>query len=113
MSAFLVENLVSFPRCILVFCSKTNLRGKYGITKHILLFLLTEDQLHDLDVNVGDTINDMHLCGHFTGHTNIGGRVAVWCPHNTRGRYVQIQIVAGNLNSLTPAEVLVWGVHVK
>uniref|UniRef100_A0A8W8M092 Uncharacterized protein n=1 Tax=Magallana gigas TaxID=29159 RepID=A0A8W8M092_MAGGI len=72
-----------------------------------------EDQLHDLDVKVEDTINDMHLCGHFTGHTNLGGRVAVWCPHNTRGRYVQIQIVAGNLNSLTPAEVLVWGVHVK
>lgn len=50
-----------------------------------------------------DTINDMHLCGHFTGHTNIGGRVAVWCPHNTRGRYVQIHIL----------EVLIWDVHVN
>lgn len=55
----------------------------------------------------------MHFCGHFTGHASTGQRIAVFCPHNTVGRFVQLQIVSGNANVLTPAEVLVWGVHVQ
>lgn len=55
-----------------------------------MLFLLAGDHLHNLEVNVGETTDDMHLCGHFTVHTNIGGPVAVLCPHNTKGWYVQI-----------------------
>lgn len=46
------------------------------------------------------------------GHASTGQRIAVFCPSNTTGRYVQIQIVAGNSNYMSPAEILVWGVHV-
>lgn len=71
------------------------------------------NQLHDFDVKVGENIHDMEFCGHFTGHAFTGQRIATFCPHNTMGRYVQLQIVSGNSNVLTPAEVLVWGVHVQ
>uniref|UniRef100_A0A8W8LZM6 Fucolectin tachylectin-4 pentraxin-1 domain-containing protein n=2 Tax=Magallana gigas TaxID=29159 RepID=A0A8W8LZM6_MAGGI len=69
-------------------------------------------QLHDVDFRVGMKIHKMHLCGHFTGHASTGQRIVVFCPSNTTGRYVQLQIVAGNSNYLTSAEVLVWGKHV-
>nr|XP_022295930.1 fucolectin-like [Crassostrea virginica] len=69
-------------------------------------------QLHDLDVKVGNVTDSMHLCGHFTGYTWTGGRIAVWCPTPTVGRYVQIQIVKGDSNVMSPAEVLVWGKRV-
>lgn len=71
------------------------------------------NQLHDVDIRVGETIYDMEFCGHFTGHASTGQRIAVFCPSNTTGRYVQLQIVAGNSNFMSPAEVLVWGVHVN
>lgn len=67
------------------------------------------NQLHDFDIRVGENIHDMIFCGHFTGHAFTGQRIATFCPHNTVGRYVQLQIVSGNVNVLTPAEVLVWG----
>lgn len=72
------------------------------------------NQLHDVAIRVGETILNMHMefCGHFTGHASTGQRIAVFCPSNTTGRYVQLQIVAGNSNFMSPAEVLVWGVHV-
>uniref|UniRef100_A0A8W8M0C3 Fucolectin tachylectin-4 pentraxin-1 domain-containing protein n=2 Tax=Magallana TaxID=2171616 RepID=A0A8W8M0C3_MAGGI len=71
------------------------------------------NQLHDFDIKVGENIQDMHFCGHFTGHAFKGQRIATFCPHNTVGRYVELQIVNGNFNYLTPAEVLVWGVLVE
>nr|XP_022301099.1 uncharacterized protein LOC111109310 [Crassostrea virginica] len=70
-------------------------------------------QLHDFDARVGDTIHHMHLCGHFTGVAYNGQRIAIWCPHNTVGGYVQVQIVAGSASVLSPAEILVWGVHMN
>lgn len=70
------------------------------------------NQLHDVDIRVGETIHNMEFCGHFTGHASTGQRIAVFCPSNTTGRYVQLQIVAGNSNYMSPAEILVWGVHV-
>nr|XP_022302367.1 fucolectin-like [Crassostrea virginica] len=66
-------------------------------------------QLHDVDVKVGKRTHRMRLCGHITGYTRTGGRMAVWCPNHTVGRYVQIQIVKGVSNYLSPAEVVVWG----
>ena len=35
--------------------------------------------------------------------------MAVFCPTPTVGRYVQVQIVKGDSNYLSPAEVIVWG----
>eukprot|EP00105_Crassostrea_gigas_P013600 XP_011429960.1 PREDICTED: fucolectin-like [Crassostrea gigas] len=70
-------------------------------------------QLHDVDFKVGENIHDMYRCGHYTGPTVKGQRIAVFCPHNTIGRYVQIQITKGHTNHLSPAEVLVWGVKVN
>lgn len=70
------------------------------------------NQIHDLDVGVGSGPRNMELCGHFTGHASNGQRIAFWCPSNTKGRYVKLQIMAGNSNYLSPAEVLVWGLHV-
>lgn len=55
----------------------------------------------------------MEFCGHFTGHAFTGQRVAVYCPHKTVGRYVELKIVRGSVNQMTPAEVLVWGVRVR
>lgn len=53
----------------------------------------------------------MQGCGHYTGPTTaMGQRIAVFCPQDTIGRIVQIQIVKGNSNYLSAAEVLVWGV---
>lgn len=71
------------------------------------------NQSHDVAIRVGETIHNMEFCGHFTGHASTGQRIAVFCPSNTTGRYVQLQIVAGNSNFMSPAEVLVWGVHVN
>nr|XP_034306116.1 fucolectin-7-like [Crassostrea gigas] len=72
------------------------------------------NQLHDVDFKVGGSIHHMHRCGHYTGPTTAKGqRIAVFCPRNTIGRYVQIQITKGPSNYLTPAEVLVWGVKVN
>lgn len=77
-----------------------------------ILFL--GNQLHDVDFKVSKNIDEMmDFCGHFTGHASTGQRIAMFCPYNTTGRYVQLQIVAGNSNVLTPAEVLVWGVRVN
>lgn len=69
-------------------------------------------QIHDLDVRVGSNRHNMKLCGHFTGHASLGQRIAFWCPSKTTGRYVKLQIMAGHVNRLSPAEVLVWGLHV-
>ncbi|XP_062570122.1 uncharacterized protein LOC134232192 [Saccostrea cucullata] len=66
-------------------------------------------QLHDFDVKVGQNTHTMHLCGHYTGYAKLGERIAMWCPADTVGRYVKIQITSGVSNVLTPAEVLVWG----
>ena len=77
--------------------------------KRILLFFFSAHQLHDVDVKVGKNPHKMRLCGHFTGYTKVGGRMAVWCPSRTVARYVQIQIVKGVSNYLSPAEVVVWG----
>ena len=99
------ESFESFPAIIqqlpLFFCT----------TKQILLTLYfpPAHQLHDVDVKVGKRTHRMRLCGHITGYTRTGGRMAVWCPNHTVGRYVQIQIVKGVSNYLSPAEVVVWG----
>ena len=70
-------------------------------------------QLHDIDVKVGNFTRRMRMCGHFSGDTGlIGGRMAVFCPTPTVGRYVQIQIVKGDNNVMSPAEIVVWGVRV-
>ncbi|XP_022302255.2 fucolectin-3-like isoform X1 [Crassostrea virginica] len=70
-------------------------------------------QLHDIDVKVGKRTHKMRLCGHVSGYTRVGGRMAVFCPTPTVGRYVQVQIVKGDSNYLSPAEVVVWGRKVK
>ena len=70
------------------------------------------DQLHDIDVKVGNGTYRMSLCGHVSGYTRVGGRMAVFCPTPTVGRYVQVQIVKGDSNYLSPAEVIVWGKRV-
>ena len=69
-------------------------------------------QLHDIDVKIGKSKHTMHLCGHVSGCTRVGGRMAVFCPTPTVGRYVQIQIVKGASNYMSPAEVVVWGERV-
>ncbi|XP_061187403.1 fucolectin-like [Saccostrea echinata] len=66
-------------------------------------------RLHDVDVKVGKRPYLMGFCGHFSGPTKIGQKFSVWCPSNTIGRYVEIQIVGGSENVLDPAEVVVWG----
>lgn len=71
------------------------------------------NQLHDVDITVGENIHDMLFCGHFTGHASTSQRITAFCPHKTEGRYVQVKIVSGNLNYLAPAEVLVWGVFIE
>lgn len=38
------------------------------------------NQLHDVDMRVGETIHNMEFCGHFTGHASTGQRIAVFCP---------------------------------
>ena len=53
------------------------------------------------------------MCGHVSGYTRVGGRMAVFCPTPTVGRYVQVQIVKGDSNYLSPAEVIVWGRQVR
>ncbi|XP_052676765.1 pentraxin fusion protein-like [Crassostrea angulata] len=70
------------------------------------------NQIHDLDVRVGSDPRNMKLCGHFTGHASNGQRIAFWCPYNTKGQYVKLQIMAEQVNRLSPAEVLVWGLQV-
>lgn len=70
-------------------------------------------QIHDLDIKVGEKTYDMTLCGHFTGPASTGQRIAVFCPYKTVGRYVEIKIVGGNSNILSPGEIIVWGLRVK
>ena len=55
----------------------------------------------------------MRMCGHVSGYTRVGGRMAVFCPTPTVGRYVQVQIVKGDSNYLSSAEVIVWGRKVR
>ena len=69
-------------------------------------------QLHDIDVKVGNSPRRMRMCGNVSGYTRVGGRMAVFCPTPTVGRYVQIQIVKGASNYMSPAEVVVWGERV-
>lgn len=78
-----------------------------------MVFSSSGNQLHDVEFKVGKTIHHMEFCGHFTGHAFTGQRIAVYCPHKTVGRYVQLQTVSGSSNVLTLAEVLVWGVRVR
>ena len=78
-----------------------------------IISFFSGSQLHDFDVRVGENIHNMELCGHFTGAAHTGQRIAIWCPHNTVGRYVQVQIVSGTGSVMSPAEILVWGVHVN
>ena len=79
----------------------------------IVISFFSGSQLLDFDFLIGDNIHDMELCGHFKGAANTGQRIAIWCPHNTVGRYVQVQIVSGSGNVMSPGKILVWGVYVN
>ena len=81
-------------------------------THAFMTMVFAAKRLHDIDVKVGNSTRRMRMCGHVSGDTGLGGRMAVFCPTPTVGRYVQIQIVKGDTNYLTPAEVVVWGVRV-
>ena len=70
-------------------------------------------QLHDIDVKIGKSKHKMRMCGHVSGYTRVCGRMAVFCPTPTVGTYVQVQIVKGDSNYLSPAEVIVWGRKVR
>lgn len=74
---------------------------------------LSEDRLHDFEFKVGSSPDHMRSCGRYTGSTKLGQRIAVFCPANTLGQFVQLQIVEGEKNKMTPAEVLVWSADIK
>ena len=86
---------------------KTEIKA-YSALSYIQNYL-SAHQLHDLDMKVGNSTRNMLLCGHFSGYTTVGGRMAVFCPTPTVRRYVQVQIFKGDSNYMSPAEVLVWG----
>ncbi|XP_078341438.1 fucolectin-4-like [Crassostrea virginica] len=93
---------------------RIDLEGRFLIHE-IEVFVRTDccaNQLHDIDVKVGNSTRRMRMCGHVSGDTGLGGRMAVFCPTPTVGRYVQIQIVKGASNYMSPAEIVVWGKRV-
>ncbi|XP_052695116.1 uncharacterized protein LOC128173466 [Crassostrea angulata] len=66
-------------------------------------------RLHDVEFTVWSCPNRLHSCGRYIGPAKTGERIVVFCPKNTVGEFVQLQIVEGEKNEISPMEVRVWG----
>ncbi|XP_048766761.2 uncharacterized protein LOC130046330 [Ostrea edulis] len=67
-------------------------------------------RFHDAEVTVGESLDNLQFCGHYSGPARNGERIAIWCPSHTIARFVKIQMVKGRGSILHVAEVLIWGV---
>lgn len=70
---------------------------------------LSAGRLHDVDFIVWSCPDHLHSCGRYIGPAKTGERIVVFCPKNTVGHFVQLQIVKGEKNEISPVEVRVWG----
>ena len=62
--------------------------------------------LKECIISKGRLVSSTYFC-------TVYWRMAVFRPTPTFGRYVQVQIVKGESNYMSPAEVLVWGRKVR
>ncbi|XP_052066544.1 uncharacterized protein LOC127706135 isoform X2 [Mytilus californianus] len=65
------------------------------------------DRLHDLDITIGPSHNQMYLCAHYKGPSRIGEHLVFECNQNTKyARYVRLTIKGREY--LSVAEVKVY-----
>ncbi|XP_052098845.1 uncharacterized protein LOC127733534 [Mytilus californianus] len=62
-----------------------------GILQLYFLFKLGE-RLHDLDITIGPTLNDMALCIHYKGPGKTNEHLIFRCHRKLRGRFVKLSI---------------------
>ncbi|CAG2251619.1 unnamed protein product [Mytilus edulis] len=50
------------------------------------------ERTRNMDVTIGLTLNDMKLCAHYKGPSQIGEHLVLRCTKGMKGRYVKLQL---------------------
>lgn len=67
------------------------------------------NRLHDLDITVGPTENEMKLCAHYVGPANLGEHLVFECLHvDTHVRYVKLMIKDKEILHVVEVKVYAW-----
>ncbi|XP_052065378.1 uncharacterized protein LOC127705171 [Mytilus californianus] len=69
----------------------------------------TGRRLHDLDIIVGTSSNNMHLCTHYAGPAQLGDHLVFGCQYDEKARYVKLMIRGREF--LHVAEVKVYALY--
>ncbi|VDI38499.1 Hypothetical predicted protein [Mytilus galloprovincialis] len=68
-------------------------------------------RLHDVDITVGPTLNELSLCVHYKGPGKTGEHLAFYCKQKMRGRYVKVTIKGKEYLQLS--EVMVFAPEIS
>ncbi|VDI72052.1 Hypothetical predicted protein [Mytilus galloprovincialis] len=69
------------------------------------------ERLHDVDITVGRTLNELSLCAHYKGPGKIGEHLIFHCSQQMSGRYVKVTIKAKEYLQLS--EVMVFAPEIS
>ncbi|XP_071172122.1 fucolectin-5-like [Mytilus edulis] len=69
------------------------------------------ERLHDVDITVGRTKNDLSLCAHYEGPGTTGQHLAFYCNQKMSGRYVKVTIKGKEYLQLS--EVMVFAPEIS
>ncbi|XP_063400105.1 uncharacterized protein LOC134684727 [Mytilus trossulus] len=89
--------------------------GKFFQVKRIEIFNRnrgsrdTGRRLHDLDIMAGTSLNNLHLCTHYTGPAELGEHLVFGCQYEEKARYVKLTIRGTEF--LHVAEVKVYALY--
>ncbi|XP_063402147.1 uncharacterized protein LOC134686408 [Mytilus trossulus] len=64
--------------------------------------------LHDMDVTVGPSLNNMSLCNHYKGPAKTGEHLVLGCEATMIGRFVKLSIIGNGVNCMQLAELKVF-----
>ncbi|CAC5416551.1 unnamed protein product [Mytilus coruscus] len=69
----------------------------------------TGERLRNLDIIIGPSHNEMHLCAHYVGPAQLGDHLLFKCGHVENARYVKLMLTGTDY--LNVAEVKVYAVN--
>ncbi|CAG2192692.1 unnamed protein product [Mytilus edulis] len=89
--------------------------GKFYQVKQIEIFnrkqgaIDTGRRLHDLDIMVGTSLNNLHICTQYAGPAELGEHIVLVCQYEEKARYVKLTI--RGTEYLHVAEVKVYALY--
>ncbi|XP_052066134.1 fucolectin-6-like [Mytilus californianus] len=69
----------------------------------------TGERLRDLDIIIGPSHNETHICAHYVGPAQLGANLCFKCGHVENARYVKLRLTGTNY--LHVAEVKVYAMN--